>query len=1255
VKSQNQIWGQLWKMRLFRLLGATALLVLLPVVSSAQENALISGTVSDNSGAAVVGAEVVIASTGGNLTRTTQTNSEGAYVVSALPAGTFDVAVTAKGFQKFTARGVVLAIAQKARVDVTLTVGKVTEEVVVTGENVAQVDTQSSEIGSTVTGKQISQLELNGRNFTQLVNLSAGVVNQTGQDEGTVGVNGSIAYSINGGRTEYNNWEIDGGDNMDNGSNATLNVYPNLEAIAEFKVLTSNYGAQYGKNGSGTVEVETKSGTNQFHGSAFEYVRNQVFNANSWENSGQGVARPDYKKNDFGYTFGGPVYIPHVYNNDKKKTFFFWSQEWRREIVPGSTISQNIPSGDERTGNFNDVCPNYTGANFAVTSFPDCPYQPSTLDTTGMATPFVNNTLPNAGSFSSTANALLTLIPKGNSTNSVYGSGQAAGQPLPAYIVNPSYNTHWREELIRVDHNLTENERLTFRYIHDSWGTVNQGPLWGVYNNTFDNTNTSFNGPTSSFVARLTSNISPALLNEFVAGYTADHIILSSLGQVSLPSGGIDLAPLFPAAFTLANKIPAFAVGNTANGGTVYGTGGFNVDTGYFPWKNANPTYTYRDIMTAIHGNHTFFFGAYVAFAQKNQQSTADIQGQLAYASNNPNSTGNPFADLLLGQVGTYAQTSAQPYFYDRYKIFEPFFQDDWRITRKLTLNLGLRWSFYGRYQEKFFQEYNFSTEKFAPVSGSALYPFNSPNSQLLLPTTNQFNGFEQCGAIRPSIPSISVAQTGCMNNKYVNPGPRIGFAYDPFGDGKWAIRGGYGIFFEHMNGNEANAESLQGNPSPAVQNGSVSSITGYPNVGAGAQGAPSPFSATSIPNQVQWPYMQQWNLGVQHELPSHVVASLAYVGSKGTHLTRIYDLNQLQPTPASQNPYLAAKLQISSTDCPSDPTVAGSNWTLDPNTGLPISAVISNGATASGQAAENLFIACGYPASAYYRPYQGFGSITRIENSASSIYNSLQATARRSFGDLTFTASYTWSHSIDNSSDRYDTQFVNSFNPAINRASSNFDIRHLFSLSYVYAFPFFRHDTGLKHTLLGGWQWSGITIAQTGAPFTVSNGTTYSDNAGVANGVGTGSYPDVVGNPNQVPAAVQQAFEATGLFGKLNYNPTAFDIPVGLTFGNATRNMLRMPGRLNFDMGLFKRFEFKERYAFEFRWETFNTFNHTQLDSFSGTNPGGSGGAGGAISMGCSPVQALAGGTDPTCGGFLVLNGSHNPRIMQFGLRFQF
>jgi Carboxypeptidase regulatory-like domain/TonB-dependent Receptor Plug Domain len=1238
-------WGvarRVWSMSLLATLA-----LIFPLLAHAQENALISGTVTDNSGLPIVGASVVVASTGGNLTRTTQTNGDGAYVVSALPAGTFNVLVTAKGFKKFEARGVVLDVAQKERVDVTLTVGAVTEVIEVTGENVAQVETQSSDISSTITGKQVQQLELNGRNFTQLVTLAPGVINQTGQDEGLVGVAGSITYSINGGRTEYNNWEIDGGDNMDNGSNATLNVYPNLEAIAEFKVLTSNYGAQYGKNGSGTVEVETKSGTNQWHGSAFEYARNEDFNANSWFDNGNGIPRPAYKKHDFGYTFGGPVYIPHVYNESKQKTFFFWSQEWRREIVPGTPISQAVPSDAERSGNFNDVCPVYTGAAFNPSVYADCPYQPGTS-----GVPFPNNTLP--GPFSSTANALLSLIPKANNMSGVagtYQTGQAAGNPLPAYVANPSYFTHWREELIRLDHNLTDTERLTFRYIHDTWGTVNQGPLWGVYNNTFDNTNTSFVGPTTSFVARLTSNISPKLLNEFVASYTADHIFLTELSNVSLPSGGIDLVPLFPTAFEQANKIPAFSVGNT--NGTVYGTNGFAVDTGYFPWKNANPTYTYRDIMTALLGNHTFFYGAYVAFAQKNQQSTEDIQGQLSFATANPNSTNNPFADLLLGQVAGYAQTSAQPYFYDRYKIFEPFFQDDWRITKKLTLNLGLRWSFYGRYQEKDFKEFNFDPFIFTTPTGPVYQDFSVAQTALLLPGINAFNGFQQCGAVTPTVPTIPIAETGCMKNKYVNPGPRIGFAYDPFGDGKWAIRGGYGIFFEHMNGNEANAESLQGNPSPLVLNGAVSNINGYANVGAGTQAAPAPFSATSIPSQVQWPYMQQWNFGVQHELPAHVVMSLAYVGSKGTHLTRIFELNQLQPVPASENPFLASGAQITAADC--------SNFAAGP-TGLPTSATLANGTVITGQPVVNLFVACGNSGAAdYYRPYQGISSVTRIENSANSIYNSLQATARRTIGDLTLSAAYTWSHSIDDSSDRYDAGCPDTYDLPSCRASSNFDIRQSLSVSYVYALPFFRHDTGLVHTLLGGWQWSGITVAQTGAPFSVANGTQYTDNAGVGNATisnsgGVVSFPDVVGNPNSVPSGVQNLFQQQHIFGVLKYNPTAFDIPVGLTFGDAARNMLRMPGRLNFDMGLFKRFEFKERYAFEFRWETFNTFNHTQLDAFGNTNnPGGAGGAGGNVAMGCSPVAAYQAGLDPTCGGFLVLNGAHNPRIMQLGLRFQF
>jgi len=292
--------------------------------SGAQDTGSITGTVTDPSGAAVVSAAVVVASPDHGIDRHTVTNSAGEYNASALPGGTYNVIVTATGFKKFQAKGVVLDVAQKARVDVAMQVGAISTEIVVEGTNVAQVETQSSDLSGTVTGEQISQLALNGRNFTQLVTLVPGVSNQTGQDEGTVGINGNVAYSINGGRTEYNNWEIDGGDNMDNGSNATLNVYPNLDAIGEFKVLTSNYGAQYGRNASGTVEVETKSGTNKFHGTADYYIRNDMFNArNFFDDPTQ--PKPSYKKHDWGYTIGGPVILPGD-NKNRDKTFFFWWQ-----------------------------------------------------------------------------------------------------------------------------------------------------------------------------------------------------------------------------------------------------------------------------------------------------------------------------------------------------------------------------------------------------------------------------------------------------------------------------------------------------------------------------------------------------------------------------------------------------------------------------------------------------------------------------------------------------------------------------------------------------------------------------------------------------------------------------------------------------------------------------------------------------------------------------------------------------------------
>jgi hypothetical protein len=1182
--------------------GVLIVALTLPLASRAQDTGYISGTVTDKSGAAVVAAEVVIKSVGGSLTRTTTSNADGAYVVPGLPGGSYNIVVTAKGFQKYSATGVVLDVAQKIRVDIQLTVGAITEVVEVTGESVAQVETQSSALSSTITGKQIDNLVLNGRNFTQLVNISPGVVNMTGQDEGTVGVNGNVSYSMNGGRTEYNNWELDGGDNMDNGSNATLNVYPNPEAIAEFKVLASNYGAQYGRNGSGTIEVETKSGGNSFHGSAFEYLRNDFFNARPWESGNEpGNPNPPYKKHDFGYTIGGPVYIPNHYNADKKKTFFFFSEEWRREKNP-SSILQNVPSDAERGGKFSDLCSPTAGVIDTV-NFPDCPVNLST------GARFANDTV----TVDPTAQALLNLIPHANTTNN--------GFPAVAQVV--SLPTTWREELVRIDHNLTSNERLTFRYIHDSWQTVTSNPLWGN-GASFTDIHTNFVGPGTSFVARLNSNITPTLLNEFVASYTADHIILTAVGpanQTTLPSS-FAMGSIFNNGF--GGKIPSFTLANNV----AYG-GGFNGDTGYFPWNNANPSYTYRDNLTKILGTHTLISGIYVVFAQKNEENSPYIQGILNFDSSNTNvSTGNGFADLLMGNIAQYSQVDSQAKYYNRYKIVEPYFQDDWRVTKRLTLNLGLRVSLYGTYRERYKHAFNFDPNVFSSSNSPAVDDANGTLTGFagaLVPGAgNPFNGIVQCGGSGgtfpvPGFPNASAGSSsnaGCLKGHLFNPAPRIGFAFDPKGDGKTAIRGGYGIFYEHTNGNEGNTESLEGSP-PFALNASQFNVTGYGNIGGSGGAIPFfPLNPNAIPSKAVWPYVQQWNLDVQHELPSHVVLSVAYVGSKGTHLTIQNNLNQLQPILASANPYKAGE-PITSNDCTTNTT--------------------SSGVAITGAALVNLGIACGNDPNPS-RPLQGYGNITHLYNVANSIYNALQVTAHRTVGDLQLSVAYTYSHSIDDSSDRYDNAFVNAYNLAANRGSSTFDQRHSLSISYVYALPFFK-GTGLQNKLLGGWQLSGITIAQTGTPISITNGTNFGDNAGVGNGVGTGSRPDQVSNPN--------AFTKTnvaGVFGPLFFNPAAYTLPTGLTFGNVGRDTVYQPGRLNFDFGLFKKFAFGEHKEFDFRWENYNLFNHTQFTGLDG-------------SMDCTGGANNSAG-DASCLGtssFLHVTGAHAPRRMQFGLRFQF
>jgi len=1209
------------------LVCALAFAPLLP----AQVSGSITGTVRDNTSAVVPGAKVIVSNADKGIQRVTSTNSDGDYLVAGLGAGTYDLTITAPGFATFAAKGVVLRVGEKIRVDSTLAIGKVTSEIVVEGSAAGQVETQSSEMAGTISGRQISQLELNGRNFTQLVNLVPGVSDQTfgnpatgtttGTNAGLVGPVGSVAYAINGGRTEYNNWEIDGGDDMDNGSNSNLNVFPNVDAIGEVRILTSTYGAQYGRNGSGTIEAVTKSGTNEFHGEAFEFLRNEMFNAHNYFDPPD-TPKAAYKKHDFGYTLGGPI--------KKGKTFFFWSQEFRRENTPAD-YNHLVPSQAERAGNFNDVCP-AAGTPFirpgttpppgiSSNAYPDCPaYKLDLVAGAGVFFGFPNNSI---APYIDHANSdpLAGLIPQANQ-NTVAGDffRAAFGEP-----------THWHEELIKVDHNFSSKIRAAVRFIHDSYTQTQPVSPWSQ--TSLPAISGVLTGPGVSLVVNLTASASPTLLNEFVFSYGTNHLGLVNTSTNWVRPSTMTMTGLFNNGFE--GSLPGFNVSN----GNAYG-GGFEIDPGTEPWHNSDPTYTYRDNVTKIIGTHNLQFGGYFVAAEKNEDASVEPEGFLTFAGNGITSltsgvsTGNAFADMLIGDIGSFYQANQKLKYYFRYKIFEPYLQDDWHVTKKLTLNLGLRVSIFGNYSEKYGHAYNFDGRSYNRADAPTI---NLNDTHLMFPpgqSINTLTGMVECGS--HGLPA------GCVYSRLVNPAPRIGFAYDPKGDGKTAIRAAYGIFYEHMNGNEGNAESLEGQP-PILLNPSQSAIPGYTRIG-GAGGEYFPFGPTSLVENMPWPYMQQWHLDVQRELTRGTLLTVAYVGSKGTHLPLQYDANQLRPVPLSQNPFLPGQ-PLTATNCDND--------------------TAPNGQPITGQALINLTVVCGYQgalagnipvlnngnadADLLRTNYPGFSSVTQLATVASSNYNALQVSGRRTVGSLELTLAYTYSHSIDDSSDRYDSTFVNSYDLASSRASSNFDQRHILTISYIYDLPVLRHSSGMLKTWLGGWQLSGISSVQTGVPVTIANGTVY-DNAGVGNNIGDGSYEDIVGNP-YAPVPASEKFES-GVVGPLLYNPAAYVSPQGLTFGDSGRNSLYLPRRTNFDMGLFKRFAIGEVKAFEFRAEAFNIFNHPQWLNIDSTADCGLGPTLTPGDPGCV-LGSAANGTFAS--DFLHPTWTHDPRIMQFGLKFLF
>ncbi len=1121
--------------------------------AGAQDNATINGTVTDASGALVPNATVTLTNPSTGQKRESASNSAGAYRFANVGVGNYTLAVSAQGFQKYSKTDIVVNVAQSLEENISLAIGS-QEQTVSVAADALQVQTETSEVSTLISGQQVSELSTNGRNITSLAALGMGVSNNLPQYGGIDALTSSNAISFNGARQTHNIYMIDNAEQNDRGCGGCFMNLPSQDAIAEFQTLDSNYTPDYGVGSGGTILMVLKGGTKSFHGELYEFNRNTDYNANDYFNKTGATPkpRPTFQLNEPGGNIGGPLWIPHVYNDARSRTFFFVNEEWRK-LIQGSAPSpiNTIPAANFPTA----------GQSLAYTPWNGpAPIVPTTTDPAKLAlytadgltagSPFPNNVIP------------ANLIDQNAVLELNAGTFPKPNDGPTQYIASINQPENIREDVVRIDHSINSKYQLMGHYLHDAMTKSFFPPLWGP-GGDYPTVGTAMTNPSYTAAIRLTQTYTPNLLNETAFLYSGNKITLTPIAgagnSFTLPSGWTANS-YFPVANNAGKDMPEIDLQGKPLNQTW--------TESYYPWKNGYEGFDYRDDVSWTKGRHQFKFGFAWLHDYKNQQLQANTQGTAAFS--NTNFSGDSYVNFLLGDASSFTQLeflAGKHWVNNNYGFYG---NDNWHVTPRLTLNLGLRFDGLPHAFERYNKFSNFVPADYDASQG---YPLN-PSDGTILPAA--LSTFSQTGSEQFYLNGIREANVagfprGNVQNSYKTWQPRIGFAYNLTGNGSTVLRGGFGMFFERVQGNDVYNAAL--NPPFAYQPSATNVYFSNPNTSA-LTGATTqqhfPSNLTTLKYNYPPPGTADFSFGLQREVARSVVAVIQYVGSTG------WDQNNDR--------------QINA---------------------LPLADLTHRQQVASGTTNTNL-----------WRNYPGYANINQEENETNFNYHSLQAGIRaENRHGLTTQLSYTWSHNISIVVNDLGG-LSNPYNARYDRGSdTGFDRRHIFNASYVYAMPFFQKSSNIAaRTILGNWEISGITAIEAGLPQVVN--LTGTNTLGLGDGNNRPDKVAAVTYPKKVSAWYSKSSFATPVA------PWAGGPNQG--FGNAGKDSVVGPGLFNWNLSLFKSIPLREGGLpkFELRFESFNTFNHTEfqnLDNNSGD------------------------------GNFGAVTGDYGPRLLELGGKFVF